>query len=313
MAIPLDISSEWLTIVNPNAGLKRAAKDWKNIAYLLKRNDIRHNAVFTTHRMHAVLITREAISKGYRKFLVVGGDGTLNEVVNGMFLQQEVPQDQFTLAMIPIGTGNDWCRMYQIPFEYKGAVEVLMQEKTRVQDIGKVVYHVDGHPETRYLINMAGMGYDALVAEKTNKMKDKGRGGPMVYLYNLFSSLLFYKYTLTKMQVDQAEYTYKVFSMNVGICQYNGAGMKQLPAAIPDDGLLDVTVIRRIGRLAVMRNVKKLYDGSFIRMPQVVTHTGKSVNIESTPPISLEVDGESLGHSPFQFEILSSAIRVVVA
>ncbi|MCX6272810.1 MAG: acylglycerol kinase family protein, partial [Bacteroidetes bacterium] len=116
MAIPVAVSSDWLTIVNPNAGLKKAARDWKNISYLLKRNDIRYFSVFTERRLHAITLTRELLKKGYRKILVVGGDGTLNEVVNGIFTQNDVNPRDLTLAMIPVGTGNDWCRMYNIPF-----------------------------------------------------------------------------------------------------------------------------------------------------------------------------------------------------
>ncbi|MCX6272811.1 MAG: diacylglycerol kinase family lipid kinase, partial [Bacteroidetes bacterium] len=195
---------------------------------------------------------------------------------------------------------------------YREAVEVMISGNTFIQDIGMVSYRMDGHREERYLINMAGMGYDAMVAEKTNRMKDKGHGGPLVYLFNIFSSLLNFKITNTRLWIDGIVQTHKVFSMNVGICQFNGAGMKQLPRAVPDDGLFDVTVIRRISRFTVIKSVKKLYDGSFIKLPQVLTYTGKSIKVISIPPIYLEVDGESLGHSPLEFNILPRAIRVVV-
>ncbi len=303
---------EWLVVVNPNAGLKKAESDWDHISNLLKKNKLLFTSVFTERRGHAIELTQEMIRKGFRNILVAGGDGTLNEVVNGIFLQQEVPSSAFTLAMIPIGTGNDWCRMYQIPFDYEEAVEVVLKGKTFIQDVGKVTFQGEHQQEVRYLINNAGMGYDALVAKKTNLMKDRGKGGAFLYMYNLFTGLLFFQFTHAKITVDDKTFYHRVFSMNVGICQFNGAGMKQLPLAIPDDGLFDITVIRRIGRIKVIRNVKNLYDGSFIELPQVLTFKGKNVEVESEPPFLLEVDGESLGYSPLHFEILPGAIRVVV-
>ena len=99
--------------------------------------------------------------------------------------------------------------------------------------------------------------------------------------------------------------------MSVGICKYNGGGMKQLPNAIPDDGLLDMTLIKKLGKLTVLKEVKNLYDGSFIQHPKVQTFQGKSFRIDSKPAINLEVDGESLGHSPFTFEVIPASLRVV--
>ena len=312
MAYSVTPHTDWLAVVNPNAGLQKAAKDWPKIEAMLKMKGIPFTTVFTEHRLHGIALTREMIARGFRKLLVVGGDGTLNEVVNGVFQQQEVSADQFTLGMIPVGTGNDWCRMFHIPSDYAHAIEELVKEKTFIQDIGKVTYQVNGHRESRFLINMAGMGYDALVAEKTNRMKDKGKGGPLLYLFNVFSSLSRVKFANTRITIDGETREHKVFSMNVGICQYNGSGMKQLPVAVPDDGLLDVTIIRKIGRFTIIRNVANMYDGSFTRLPQVVTFRGKKIRIESTPHLFMEADGESLGHSPLEYEILPNALRVVI-
>ena len=100
--------------------------------------------------------------------------------------------------------------------------------------------------------------------------------------------------------------------MSVGICKYNGGGMMQLPNAIADDGLLDLTLIKKLGKFTVLKEVKNLYDGSFIKHPKVQTFQATSYTIESRPNINLEVDGESLGHSPFIFEVIPKCLRVVV-
>jgi diacylglycerol kinase (ATP) len=307
------ITDDWLVIVNPNAGRKKGEKDWFNINELLNKSGLAFESVFTTHKEHAIALTTRFIKKGYRNFLVVGGDGTLNEVINGIFFQKSVPSHEFLISMIPVGTGNDWCRMFYIPFKYSDAIALIKQNNTFIQDIGRVSYFNSTTLKRRYFINVAGMGYDAEVASKTNKDKERGKGGPFSYLKNLFTSLLFYKYSETEIIIDDLpeRYKNKTFSVSVGICKYNGGGMKQLPNAIPDDGLLDMTLIKKLGKLTVLKEVKNLYDGSFIQHPKVQTFQGKSFRIDSKPAINLEVDGESLGHSPFRFEVIPSSLRVV--
>ncbi|MFU8843987.1 MAG: diacylglycerol/lipid kinase family protein [Bacteroidales bacterium] len=305
----------WVAIINPNAGRKKAAQDRNKIHDLLLRSGLSFQWVLTTHREHAIALTTKFIKKGFRKFLVIGGDGTLNEVVNGIFFQKAVPSTEFLVGMIPVGTGNDWCRMFEIPVHYDEAVEILKQQNIFLQDIARVEFHQGGKQKRRYFINVAGMGYDAEVAAKTNKDKEHGKGGPLLYLKNLFTSLLFYKHTNTKVVIDnQSEkpLTTRTFSMSIGICRYNGGGMMQLPSALPDDGLLNATLIKKIGKLTVLKEVKNLFDGSFVNHPKVLTFTGKSFKIDSSPPINLEADGESLGHSPFYFEVIPAALHVVV-
>ena len=304
----------WLIIVNPNAGQRKGEKDWGKIYDLLLDAEIAFKEVFTTHKEHAISITTKYIKKGYRKFMVVGGDGTLNEVINGIFFQKNIPASEFKIAMIPVGTGNDWGRMYSIPFNYQKAIDIAIAENTSVQDVGKVSYQNGENTKGRYFVNVAGMGYDAVVASKTNKDKERGRGGALVYLKNLVTSLLFYKHSLMELWIDgvKPERNYKTFSLSVGICRYNGGGMKQLPFALPNDGLFDITQIKMLGKFTVLKEVKNLYDGSFVNHPKVKTFTAKSIIIVSDPPVLLEVDGESLGHSPFSFELIPNAIRVVV-
>ncbi len=303
----------WMVIVNPNAGRQKSEKDWDKINKLLGDFNIDFEYIFTTHKEHAIALTTRFIKKGFRKFIIVGGDGTLNEVLNGIFIQKEIPVIEFLVAVIPIGTGNDWCRMFNVPFNYFDAIKIIKEEKTFLQDIGLVHYYNSAKSSKRYFINVAGMGYDAVVASKTNKDKEMGKGGPLSYLKNLFTSLIFYKFTKTEIKVGDEPEPYKneTFSMSIGICKYNGGGMKQLPFAIPDDGLLDMTLIKKLGKFTVLKEVKNLYDGSFINHPRVQTFVSHIFHIKSDPHIYLEADGESLGHSPFTFEIIPRSLRVV--
>ncbi len=306
------MSTEWFVIVNPNAGKRKGQHDWLTIARLLGEAGIEFINIFTEHRDHAMLLARKYIEKGFRNIIVVGGDGTLNEVVNGIFTQKHISPSEVTLAMIPVGTGNDWCRMYKIPSDYKEAISIIAKANIFLQDAGMVKYYSSlGQEKTRYFLNMAGMGFDALVAKKTNRQKDKGKGGALSYFINIFSSLFYYKATKTTVVLDNESVTQDVFSMSVGICQYNGGGMKQAPDAKSDDGLFDLTIIRNIGKFKVIRNVVKLFDGSFTRLPEVSTFRSSHIIIKSIFPMYLEVDGESLGHTPFEFTIIPQTLRII--
>lgn len=306
-------NTEWFVIVNPNAGRRKGEKDWPEITRLLTAANIQFKSIFTQHRIHAIREARKFVEMGYRNIIVVGGDGTMNETVNGIFTQAKRPTDSVTIGMIPVGTGNDWCRMFGIPDDYKGAIDIIKKGNTFLQDVAWVKFIQAGLEKNRFFVNMAGMGYDAMVAEKTNKQKDEGKAGPMSYFVNIFSSLFSFQEAHTEVLIDGEEVLRApVFTMNVGVCKYNGGGMMQLPKAIPDDGNLDMTVITKLSRFKVMRSVRKLYDGSFTRMPQVKTFRGKSIVINSKPEVYMEADGESLGHSPFRFGIVPKSLKVII-
>jgi YegS/Rv2252/BmrU family lipid kinase len=307
----LQLANEWLVIVNPNAGVRKGERDWPKISCMLDRFGFSFSSVITDYPGHAIEVVRKKIGQGYRKIMVVGGDGTLNEVINGIFSQSMVPSLAVTVAMITVGTGNDWARMYNIPRSYKHAIRTISRGKTFVQDVGKVSYMSRDGKVNRFFANLAGMGFDAQVARRTNMKKAKGKGGPMSYMINLFQSLLQYRSRDITIDIDGSIIKASVFSMNVGICKYNGGGMMQAPHAVADDGLLALTIIRKVSKLKVIRSVKMLYDGSFVKLPEVSTHKGRLIKVSSEREILLEADGETLGKGPFEFSIIPAALRVV--
>ena len=303
---------KWLMIVNPNAGVKRGYKDWPKIHLILKEEGVDFEFRLTEHRGDATRIATEAIIAGWRNIGVVGGDGTLNEVLNGIMTQRAVPTEDVILGMIPVGTGNDWCRMYNIPFDYGEAILILKRKQTILQDAGKVTYFHQDDQLIRYFMNVAGMGYDALVAKKTNILKEKGMGGPLSYMYFVFAGLFQYNFMEAVIEVDgNPLFSGEIFSMNVGICKYNGGGMMQVPYAIPDDGLLDLTLIKKTSKWMVIRYAGKLFDGSLVNLPIVATFKGETIRIRSTGKVFLETDGESLGHTPLTFGVVPRCIRIV--
>jgi len=307
----INTDQEWLVIVNPNAGRKRGIKDWGRISALLDRYEFKYSPVFTEYPRHAIQLSCDLIEKGFKKIIVVGGDGTMNEVVNGLFLQQRFRTTRIILGMITVGTGNDWGRMFSIPKDYEQAVSVLKKCNTCLQDAGTVKYMNSDEQNHRYFINIAGLGFDAVVTKKTNAQKERGKSSTLLYFYNILSSLFSYSYADACISIDGKDYRNKVFSMNVGIGKYNGGGMMQVPAAVPDDGLFDLTIIRKISKPDLIVSLKRLYNGTIAQHPKVTTYTGKEIRIDSPEKILLETDGESLGHTPLEFNIIPKSIRII--
>ncbi|MFH0757148.1 MAG: diacylglycerol kinase family protein [Bacteroidota bacterium] len=301
----------WITIVNKTAGGGKTGKDWPQIEQLLIRHGINFTPFFTTKRLHASIIARTKITEGYTKIIVVGGDGTINEVINGLFSQGVIKTTEVMLGMISVGTGNDWARMFNIPAGYEEAVQTIKKQKTFIQDAGLVQYTRNGKVWKRYFINIAGMGFDARVVERSNRMKDRGKSGAFLYFYNIFASLLRYKAQRATIEIDGKSYDRKIFSLNVGICKYSGGGMIQVPHAVADDGLYSITLIKKMGKLNVLANVKRLYNGSIVEHSRVETYTGQSVQIAGSPRLQIETDGETLGHGPLDFQIIPRSVQVI--
>lgn len=312
-----ETNNKWLVIVNPKAAVGKSGEDWPKIKQLLINEGVEFDSVLTEYPQHAIEITRNAITeKGYRKFISVGGDGTNNEIINGIFNQDAVPATEITLAVIPIGTGNDWRRTFDIPLEYEQVVKIIKKGNIFVHDIGKLTYYNDGDPKTRYFLNAAGSGLDENICRSTNLMKQQGKKGTIRYLLSTVKCLLKYHYVHVKIAIDDKMVIEDdVLSLSIGNCKYVGGGMMMMRDAIPNDGLLDITAVRKLSLLKFAKNVKNLYDGTFIdKLQEVETFRGKKVRVVSDPPHSLnvETEGETLSNSPFDFEIIPLAINVVV-
>ncbi|GET25173.1 diacylglycerol kinase family protein [Prolixibacter sp. NT017] len=305
------VQSDWLVILNPHAGSRRGAHDKGKIMKLLKKHKINFHMVTSDYPQHAISLAGEMVAAGYRNIIVAGGDGTLNEVVNGVFKQDTCPPEEVTIGMIPVGTGNDWIRTFGIPDEYKKAIEIILEGKTIRQDVGKITIRRPNETITRYFMNMAGFGFDAMTAARANRLKDRGKSGIRVYVQSLVSSYLSYRSRRLRYFVDEKPFETVLFSASVGIGKFNGGGMMQAPGAIPDNGEFQVTVIRRIGLWGILRNFTGLYNGSFIKDKHVTTHTARLIRFESDKSIPGESDGEPLKRGHYTLEILPGKINVI--
>lgn len=310
-------NNKWLVIVNPKASIGKAEKDWPKIKQILINEGITFDFIITEHQGHAIELVRDNITeKGYKKVISIGGDGTNNEVINGIFTQKRFPTEQITMGIIPMGTGNDWRRTFGFDIDYQKNVKIIKAGKLFRHDVGKVTYYNHGDPQMRYFLNAAGTGLDEVVCKTTNIMKSQGKGGAPRYMLNVAKCLFNYDCVHVQLIVDdQLVLDEEILSLSVGNCRYCGGGMMMMPKAIPNDGLLDITAIRKVGLPKFAANVTKIYDGTFInKMKEVSTFRGKKIRIVSIPAhsLTLETEGENLTNSPFDFEMIPQSINMVV-
>ena len=287
----------WMVIVNPKAGGGRGRREWPAISSLMNGSGLRFISRFTEHKYHATELTVKAVNEGYRNIVAVGGDGTVHEVVNGIFLQKKVPVSEMCLAVIPVGGGSGWLRMPGIPQDYREAVRSLVEKCTVLQDVAKVSYYETKVRHTRYMANVAGLGYDAVLNMEYNNLKDEGRYDSGLHLRTAMRTFARFSPVHLDIKADGCSfYSGPVFSVAIGI-----------------GGKMDLTIIKEISKLRVVRNIKLLYEGNLYSVTDMFHSRCRKIEIESTPESRLQIDGEAVGTSPFSFELQPGALRIVVA
>lgn len=305
---------KWWLIRNPVAGKGRAERDWPKIAGALDAAGIRYQAHPSNSFEHAITLAAAGYAAGFRHFIVIGGDGSLNEVINGIAGNDAHRLKDITLALIPVGKGNDWCRSLLLPSTYAKAANMIAQAHTIPHDIGIVNYQTpSGIKKHRLFLNIAGLGFDAAVAKTVNDAIRSGkRLTKLSYLWHMLLVLLHYKPMQARYSgpKDTPENTL-VFSMAIGKGQYNGGGMRQIPHAKPNDGQLGITIISAIPVWEVLVNIGRLFSGSFVKHRKVDTWSAKEFTV-SSPGLLLETDGESLGTTPATFGLLTNYLQVVI-
>ncbi len=307
----VDITA-WLVIVNPVAGKGKGLENYPLISKLLRDEGIRYEPLFTEHKFHAVELTVSAIKQGYRKLIVVGGDGTVHEVINGLFIQESVPPTEITVGVIAVGAINNWAQSSGVPLRIDAAVKLIREGVTRLQDVGVASYEESQYRQTRYFANSAGVGFNTYALKRMNHLKNKGRKNRIRLILAFIRSFFKYKSTGIKVWIDdRLVWNDLLMSISIGIGSYNVEGMQLLPHAVVDDGELDLSLFRPIHFWHIMFRTHHLFDGGIYRIGHILQQRGAKIRIESTPEISLEVDGELLGESPFEFSVLQRSIRVI--
>ncbi len=311
------VQQHWFLIVNPTAGGGQALLDYPQVAKLLHDEQIFCEPHFTEHKFHAVELTVQAVKEGYRKIIILGGDGTLHEVVNGLFIQQQIDPKEVLLGVVGVGTGNDWLRNFGFSEgRYLDMVRAIKAEESILQDVGVVNYEESQYRQDRFMVGVGGTGFDSYVIKRmqhSNKKRGRRRNR-WGYLISVIRSFFRYKYKGVKVYLDgELIYNDLLFSAAVGVCRFNGGGIQQLPDAVVNDGLLDMTLIRPFHFWHILFRFRYLFDGNIYRIGHIQRWRGSHIRIESIPEMDVEVDGELLAHTPLEFTTLPLAIRVIVS
>jgi YegS/Rv2252/BmrU family lipid kinase len=236
-------------------------------------------------------------------FVVVGGDGTVNEVVNG------VARTGAEIAVLPCGTGQDFGRTHRIPSSFEDAVRVALGGETRTIDLGRVELE-DG--ASRLFANVGSAGMSGAVARRANAMT-KALGGRATFFYALTREFLAWRNTQVVVGLDgDVRREGALHDVIVANGRYHGGGMKLAPDAGQDDGLFDVVLIGDVTKLDFLTTAPKLYSGRYLSHPKVELLRSSAATIDAAEPLPLEVDGEPIGTTPARFEIVPSALRLRV-
>ncbi len=296
-------------IVNPVAGAYSTRRKWPRISKLLKYVGLSFDYEYTEGAGHAIELARVAASDGYRYIVAVGGDGTVNEVANGI-LHSASPTET-SLGIVSTGTGSDFARSVGIPRDYTSACSFLVSSRRRLIDVGVVEFKSKGQTLQRFFVNVAGVGFDAAVVEATEKLP-KYFGGTIPYLGGLFRSLFSYRNKLVTLSVGDRVEAKRILNVAVANGSYVGGGMHIAPKAELDDSLLDVVIIGDVGKFELLKALPMVYKGTHINHPKVRMEQATHISIESSERVLVYADGELLGECPASFWLMPAALRIVV-
>ena len=326
-----------MLIVNPVAGAGAGLKMWDELQLALKDLAFDYDHVFTERPGHAIELAKEAASSGYSTVVVVGGDGTIFEVTNGLMAVERAKRP--VMGVIPCGRGSDYCRTLEIPQDWRVAASMLLSGRKRTVDVGWMEYvNNEGKPVEGYFANIAGLGFDGEVTERANNMPDrttKALGGIGTYLASLLITFANFKEKDVELHVDDEAHRVLATTVVIANCQYFGGRMRIAPEAVCDDGLFDIVVIgsgggspildqppdtplpehswleRTLAKVKMATNVPRLYRGTHVQLESVKTLRGRKVKVLSDDRMVLQADGEVIGTGPFQAELIPAALDII--
>jgi len=296
-------------IVNPVAGAYSTRRKWPIISRLLKHIGLSFDFQYTEGVGHAIELARAAASDGYQYLVAVGGDGTVNEVANGIL--HSTAATKTALGIISTGTGSDFIRSVGIPRDFPSACSALTSSRRLSIDVGVVEYQSKGKTLQRFFVNGAGVGFDATVVEKTERLP-KYFGGTVPYLAGVVRALLSYKNKSVTVSVADEVMSGRVLNVVVANGGYLGGGMHIAPQAELGDSLLDVVMVGDLGKLELLKELPTVYKGTHINHPKVRMVKTRRISVKSPEPMLVHADGELLGESPASFWVMPAALSIVV-
>lgn len=295
-----------VVVLNPTSGRGEGTKRREVLRQLLNAavarwqtqtgETLRWELVESTRRGEATMLAEQAAARGADVVAAAGGDGTLGEVVNGIVGTHAV------LAVVPLGTGNDFARCLGIGTDLECAVETLVFGTPMWMDLGKT--------DDRWFCNIAGCGFDAVVADRINCGIRGLRGAP-AYVAAILRSLADFRPAHLTLTLDGETRTLRAMLCSVANAPMYGGGMRIAPDARIDDGWFDVCILGDTGTWEFLRAFPRVFQGTHVSHPKVTMLRAQHVRVESTPLLPTLVDGEIIGATPSEFHLHPRAIRIL--
>ena len=302
-------NDSWFAVVNPQSANGSTRKRWPEYLIQLRKDGYLIDFAYTTEPGDATRVTQRLLKEGYTHIIAVGGDGTMNEVVNGFFSNGQLINSEAELALFSHGTGGDLIRTLQISRGIEGFLEILRRGQKRLIDVGEVLFQDEHGQQThRYFLNVADVGLGGETVARVNK-QSKLLGGKLSFLIGSILSILRYCNKVMCCEIDgKLIFEGRLNSIMVANGRYFGGGMMIAPHAELDDGLFDVVCLGDFSTLMLLRHLPKIYKGTHLEIPGVTVQRGRSVVITTVEKALLDIDGEQPGQAPLTFSLHPKAL-----
>lgn len=295
-------------LVNPASANGSTGRRWPELARRAAAAGLEGATLFSERQGHLAELAREAALDGAELLVVVGGDGSVNEVANGLAGLGRQPE----VAIVPRGTGWDFSRTFGIPRKVDDAVRIALEGDVRTIDVGRASYRAwDGSDATASFANVASAGMSGAIAKRANETS-KALGGKASYLWATFAVFSGWEATEIEVVVDDERRTGRMFDVVVANGRFFGGGLQICPEAQPDDGVFDVLTIGDVTKRDLVQTMPKMYRGTHLPHPKAELLRGSSVTVTSETPLPIELDGEQPGTTPVTFEVAAAALRLRV-
>jgi diacylglycerol kinase (ATP) len=305
-------------VVNPRSGGGRTAREWRGIEAALRGVYPQMSVAMTRGRGEATALVRQALIEGHSEIVAVGGDGTISEAANGLFVEAGPIAPDAVFAFVTSGTGGDFRKTFGIEGGPEAAIARLKTASTRRIDVGRISCITQhGEPTVRYFINIASFGLSGLVVDSVNRARiAKLFGGKFTFAFHSLMAMLRYRDRAVRIRVDgMLDEITSISTVAIANGQYFGGGMWAAPNAEPDDGLFDAIIMGGGPKGRAMADMQLIYTGEHLKNPAVRALRGAkivAVPVAETRgrPVLIEADGENAGRLPATFEILPGALNL---
>jgi diacylglycerol kinase (ATP) len=293
-------------VVNPASGNGAAGKTWERTRELAAARGLDGDALITEAPGHAVELARGAAESGARLVVAVGGDGTINEIVNGLLA---AGTSEVELAVVPRGTGDDFARTFGIPTDVESALAVAANGQARPVDVGRATYAVDEGTAERYFANFAGAGISGAIARRGARTSRR-LGAKAAYMWATVAVFLRWSSVPMRIELDGEIREGPMFEVVVSNGIYAAGGMKIAPEARPDDGQFDAVLIGDVSKADFVTTFPKIYRGRHTSHPKINVVRASTIAIDASQPLPVVLDGEQPGTTPARFEIVPGALKL---